>query len=50
MFWTVDFFVFQEDAVALAGTHEMVVTGAGGEAAANRSSCLLTLLTVLNGK
>lgn len=35
MLWTVDFFVLQEDAVALTGTHEVVVTGARGEAAAN---------------
>lgn len=45
--WTVDFFIFQEAAVALAGTHEVVVTGARGKAAANGGSRLLTLLTPL---
>lgn len=30
MLWTIDFLVLQEDAVALAGAHEVVVTGAGG--------------------
>lgn len=48
--WTINFLVLQEDAVALAGAHEVVVTGARGEAAANRGPWLLTLLTALNRK
>lgn len=48
--WTVDFLVLQEDAVALAGAHEVVVTGARGEATANCGPRLLTLLTALNTK
>lgn len=48
--WTVDFFIFQEAAVALAGTHEVVVTGARGKAAANCGPWLLTLLTALKRK
>lgn len=48
--WTVDLPVFQEHAVALAGTHEVVVTGAGGEAAAHSGPGLFTPLTVLNKK
>lgn len=50
MLWTIDFFVLQEDTVALTGAHEVVVTCARGEAAANCSPWLLTLLTVLNTK
>lgn len=50
MLWTIDFFVLQEDAVTLAGAHEVVITAARSEAAANCGSWLLTLLTVLNKK
>lgn len=50
MLWTIDFLVLQEDAVVLAGAHEVVVTGARGEAAANCGPWLLTLLTALNTK
>lgn len=50
MLWTIDFLVLQEDTVALAGAHEVVVTGARGEAAGHCGSWLLTLLTVLNTK
>lgn len=50
MLWTIDFLVLQEDAVALAGAHEVVVAGARGEAAANCGPWLLTLLTMLNKK
>lgn len=28
VFWTIDFFVFQEDTVTMTSTHEVVVTGA----------------------
>ena len=48
--WTIDFLVLKEDAVALAGAHEVVVTGARGEAAANCGPWLLTLLTALKRK
>lgn len=50
MLWTIDFLVLQEDTVALAGAHEVVVTRARGEAAANRGAWLLTLLTALKTK
>lgn len=48
--WTVDLLVLQEDTVALPGTHEVVVTGARGEAAAHRGPWPLTLLTALSRK
>ena len=48
--WTIDFLVLQEDAVGLAGAHEVIVAGARGEAAANCGPWLLTLLTALNTK
>ncbi len=50
MLWTIDFLVLQEDAVALAGTHEVVVTGARCEAATNCGPWLLTLLAALKTK
>lgn len=28
VFWTIDFFVFQEDTVTMTSAHEVVVTGA----------------------
>lgn len=28
VFWTIDFLVFQEDAVTMTSAHEVVVTGA----------------------
>lgn len=45
--WTIDFFVLQEDAMTLAGAHEVVVTCARGEATANCGPWFLTLLTAL---
>lgn len=48
MLWTIDFLVLQEDAVVLAGAHEVVVTGARGEAASDCGPWLLTLLAALS--
>lgn len=48
--WTVDFPVFQEHTVAVAGTHEVVAAGAGSEAAAHSGPRLLTPFTVLHRK
>lgn len=48
--WTIDSLIFQEDTVALAGAHEVVVTCARREATANCGPWLLTLLATLNPK
>lgn len=50
MLWTINFLVLQEDTMALACAHEVVVAGAGGEAATNCGPWLLTLLTALDKK
>lgn len=50
MLWTIDFLVLQEDAVALASAHEVVVAGAGGEAAAHGRPRLLALLAALSAE
>lgn len=47
MLWAINLLVLQEAAVTLASAHEVVVTGARGEAAADGRSCLLALLTAL---
>ena len=43
----VDLLVLQEDTVTLTCTHEVVIAGARGQAAAHRGSWPLTLLTAL---
>lgn len=47
MLRAINLLVLQEAAVALASAHEVVVTGARGEAAADSRSWFLTLLAVL---
>lgn len=47
---TIDSLIFQENTVALAGAHEVVVTCARCEATANCGPWLLTLLATLNPK
>lgn len=43
----IDFFIVQKDAVLGSGAHEVVVAGAGGEAATHRGPRLLAELTPL---
>lgn len=50
VFWTIDFLVFQEDTVTMTSAHEVVVTGAWCETAADCGPGQLTLLTVLKEK
>lgn len=50
VFWTIDFLVFQEDTVTMTSAHEVVVTGAWCETAADCCPGQLTLLAVLKEK
>lgn len=50
VFWTIDFLVFQEDTVTMTSAHEVIVTGAWCETAADCGPWQLALLAVLEEK